>query len=400
MAELRKFYVHTPLIILRAGLALTVLMIVLVSYHTILQMRNLSQISKDMYQHPFLVSNAALELKFDIAQMRIRIMQIGSSSSVSEIESLSKEIDEQSSDAAHQLDIISKSFLGDMKRVNELNRELSSWATFRHEIISKAMAGTITAQDKAELTEGSFAYQKLAENTRYIASFANNRAMQFIAEADNKSSQAIENLVGLTMLVVLMLLGGAFYVFKTIQNYVYELQEHAHTDPLTGLLNRRQFHIMTDHEFGKLAREKNEMSVMMIDIDHFKRVNDHHGHAVGDAVLVALAKTLREELRDTDLLCRWGGEEVVLLLPGISEAAALEIAGRLNSKIARSPVLVDGTKVNYTVSIGISAFVNHVNVSQLISQADIALYHVKNNGRNGAVAYSSIGESGFSSQPV
>lgn len=389
----RKFLVRTPLIFLRTGLALTILMIVLVSYNTILQMRTLSQVSKDMYQHPFLVSNAALELKSDIAQIRIRIMQIALSGSVSEIVPLANEIDAQSADAERQLATISQDFLGDIQRVEALKSELKSWSDYRSRIIAKSLDGTLALEEKSAITTGTFTYRKIAENIDYISSFASNRAMQFIADADLKSSNAIERLVWLTALVVLMLVGGAFYVFRTIQSYVFELQEHAHTDPLTGLLNRRQFHSMSDHEFAKLARDKRSMSVMMIDIDHFKRINDQYSHAVGDLVLVALAKTLREELRDTDLLCRWGGEEIVLLLPGISEAAAVVIANRLNNKVASSPVLAGTTEVNYTISIGISAFEDHVQVSDLINQADIALYHVKNTGRNGAATYSSVAES-------
>lgn len=393
MSELKKYHVKTPLIFLRAGLALTILMIVLVSYNTIQQMRNLSQISKDMYQHPFLVSNATLELKSDIAQIRICMLQMGSTGSVSDIEKLTNEIEAQASDAKRQLATIATGFLGDMRKVEELQSSLDMWSSYRDRIIAKALNGSLTTEDKSELNAGTFTYKKIDTGINYIASFSSNRALQFIAEADIQSSTTIERLVWLTALVVLMLLGGAFYVFGTIQTYVEELQEHAHTDPLTGLLNRRQFHRMTDHEFAKLARKKSDMSVMMIDIDHFKHINDQYGHAVGDTVLVALSKTLREELRDTDLLCRWGGEEVVLLLPGISEAAALEIAGRLNNMIARNPVLVSGAKVNYTVSIGVSAFENHADVKELINQADIALYHVKNNGRNGAIAYSSVRES-------
>ena len=390
MNEYRKFRVRTPLALLKAGLALTIMLIVFVSYNTTLQLRDLKQFSNDIYQHPFLVSNAALELKSDIAQIRIRFMQITYATSVSEINDLSREIDTQAKDMDHQLEIISKSFLGDMHRVEELRSELIDWSNYRGEKIAKALDGTLTSEDKAAITAGSFTYRKSADDIDYISSFANNRAIQFIADANLRSSAAIEHLSRLTMLVVILLMIGGFYVFRTIHNYVIELQDHAHVDPLTGLLNRRQFHIMTDHEFGKLARAKNEMSVMMIDIDHFKNINDQHGHAVGDAVLVALSHSLREELRDTDLLCRWGGEEIVLLLPGICESAALEIAGRLNRKIAQKPVLAGHVKVNFTVSIGIAAYSTHANVADLISQADVALYHVKSNGRNGAVAYSSI----------
>jgi len=163
-----------------------------------------------------------------------------------------------------------------------------------------------------------------------------------------------------------------------------ETQELALTDPLTGLYNRRGFSEIGQIEFGRARRLQRPCSLLMIDIDHFKRINDRYGHAEGgDPVLQALGQYLKENTREIDLACRYGGEEFVVLLPEVDAPLALEIAERLREGIAHLKVQINSHEIAFTVSIGV-ATCNHVTptLEILLARADQAMYVAKHRGRN------------------
>ncbi len=158
------------------------------------------------------------------------------------------------------------------------------------------------------------------------------------------------------------------------------LSELASRDGLTGLHNRRHFDEKIAEEVSRAARYERELSLLMIDIDHFKAVNDRHGHQKGDEALAAVAETLRSSFRSTDILCRYGGEEIAVLLPETSEANAARIAELCRSKIeAGTPKLLG---FGLTVSIGVSSRAEGDAPELLVKAADGALYKAKEGGRN------------------
>ena len=164
-----------------------------------------------------------------------------------------------------------------------------------------------------------------------------------------------------------------------------ELLQLATTDFLTGLPNRRQFMAALGNEHARLQRELASCaSVLMIDIDHFKRVNDEHGHAVGDAVLRHLGTLMCQALRKVDVPGRVGGEEFAILLPGTDLAAAAVFAERLRRRVADSALTVDGGMViGITVSIGMAAMAGtDAHCDAALARADEALYRAKRGGRN------------------
>ena len=162
------------------------------------------------------------------------------------------------------------------------------------------------------------------------------------------------------------------------------LQEAALTDPLTGLGNRRVAFDRIDQEMSAARRRHRPVSVLMIDIDHFKQVNDRHGHDIGDAVLRQTARCLRETLRTPDTLCRIGGEEFLAICPDSSEAEAWQCAERLRRCIGTSPItLPDGQSLSVTVSIGVATIHPDIVCAQdLVKEADLAVYRAKAAGRN------------------
>jgi diguanylate cyclase (GGDEF)-like protein len=166
-----------------------------------------------------------------------------------------------------------------------------------------------------------------------------------------------------------------------------ETQELALTDPLTGLYNRRGFSEIGHIEFGRARRLQRPCSLLMIDIDHFKRINDRYGHAEGgDVVLQALGKYLKDNTREIDLVCRYGGEEFVVLLPDVDPPLALEIGERLREGIANLKVQINSHEIAFTVSVGV-ATCNHATTTLeiLLARADQAMYIAKHRGRNRVV---------------
>lgn len=164
---------------------------------------------------------------------------------------------------------------------------------------------------------------------------------------------------------------------------IQRIEQMAITDELTGLYNRHGLADLGRREFERALRYNRPLSVLMFDIDHFKQINDTCGHAGGDEVLRRLAGLCREILRETDLVVRYGGEEILVLMPENQLQSALDTAERLRAAIADMQVDVCGQLVNITVSIGAAELrEKHANLTELIACADRALYAAKQTGRN------------------
>ncbi len=167
---------------------------------------------------------------------------------------------------------------------------------------------------------------------------------------------------------------------------VEEMRQQAETDELTGLMNRRRFRQKADQELRRAARNQHPMAIMMLDIDHFKRINDTFGHAVGDVVLRDVAKQLKQGRREQDILCRWGGEEFLILLPESNTEAAQALAERIRHAVETTSF--DAFSKPVTISIGIA----DVDVKQPLKvstqRADQALYRAKEEGRNRVCCFS------------
>ena len=161
------------------------------------------------------------------------------------------------------------------------------------------------------------------------------------------------------------------------------LLELAQTDPLTRLCNRRHLYEKLEVEINRCLRGGNPISLIMADIDHFKRVNDKYGHQCGDEALVRVSDLLLEELRTYDLAARYGGEEFCLVLPETTMKAAVEVAERVRNKAEVMKFGVPMEREKLTMSFGVATFDNHEgSIDELIRLADEALYLAKNSGRN------------------
>lgn len=176
---------------------------------------------------------------------------------------------------------------------------------------------------------------------------------------------------------------AAFQDITSRKNREVLLKNQAIRDPLTSLFNRRYFEEEVYKRIMNAKIENQPFSVLMIDADHFKRVNDTWGHKTGDKVLIELASTCERALRDVDVVARYGGEEFVIFLADVNAKKAKTVADRLRETISEIVVHSDeGDEVRFTVSIGISSYEVSDNIDTLIKTADEALYKAKENGRN------------------
>ncbi len=161
------------------------------------------------------------------------------------------------------------------------------------------------------------------------------------------------------------------------------LEEAAYTDSLTGADTRRHFQELAEQELALVRRYGGQLSVFMLDLDHFKSVNDEHGHHSGDLVIMKLVYVCRVVLREVDVIGRWGGEEFVVLLPKTGAEQALEVAERLRQAIASTEVPLENKVIHFTTSIGVATLKEEdANIDLLLRRADQALYEAKNSGRN------------------
>lgn len=173
------------------------------------------------------------------------------------------------------------------------------------------------------------------------------------------------------------------YALK-LSDTLAELNRLATRDELTGLLNRRELNRILSEESERSARFGRPFSLVMLDLDHFKSVNDQHGHAAGDLVLQETAKRISVHLRRTDRVARFGGEEMAVLLIELDQAQAAEVAQRLVEEVRRTPyTLKDGTELTVTISAGLATLPIVAKTDlELLEAADTALYQAKKNGRN------------------
>ncbi len=201
--------------------------------------------------------------------------------------------------------------------------------------------------------------------------------------------------VGLTAfaLYIAVALGLAFgFFWLTTTSFSAQLEDAAGTDPLTRLYNRRTFLRACEKELHTSAHHRRSFSVLMVDLDHFKTVNDSFGHPVGDLALLAVVECMQNSVRGIDVLARWGGEEFAALLPNSSAEAAFIVAERMRNNIADIEVPVperspgDPAFLRITASIGIATYQPTDSIQTLLSRADRGLYLAKDSGRNRTLA--------------
>lgn len=230
------------------------------------------------------------------------------------------------------------------------------------------------------------------EQRPWLFQFAHNRPMTggidsmqqnctFIPLKDDKGE--IE-----AVAVVLMDVTDAAIYQRMLMDANKKLEESSNRDGLTGIFNRRYIEHTLNAEIKRVQRHGGELSILMFDLDHFKKINDVYGHLGGDEVLRETGRRVGGSIRETDVAGRYGGEEFLLVMPHTNPEQAMVVAERLRKKIEASPVVFGELAIAASASLGVTGLSGHHNeASHMIHEADLALYAAKKGGRNRAICY-------------
>lgn len=239
--------------------------------------------------------------------------------------------------------------------------------------------------------------QILAENSgsyQYADANGNTQILQvnylpelkwylFVEQGQDVALAGIQRTLWINILISLLITAVVIlFAHVALRNYQHRIEEMATIDKLTGLLNRNAFTMLMKKLLADHKRDPQPMAFLLADIDFFKQINDRHGHMAGDDVLAGIARRLIDGLRESDLVVRWGGEELLILLRHCDLSEALRIAESLRRGIGEEGFAVNGQAIPVTISIGVTEYQAGESTEQAVSRADAALYQAKNAGRN------------------
>lgn len=205
----------------------------------------------------------------------------------------------------------------------------------------------------------------------------------FVERSENGALKDIRSTLYLNLSVSLLITVIVLFATSlTINRYQRRLEKMATTDKLTGLANRQAFDLLLSQAIREQGRTQAPLLAILIDIDNFKPINDRLGHLAGDSVIRQVAATIRKTLRKADIVCRWGGEEFLVVVKDIPEAEGRQLAEKIRSAVESGPFHHKGETIAVTVSLGVAAHGQGETADQLIARADQALYAAKHAGRN------------------
>lgn len=218
-------------------------------------------------------------------------------------------------------------------------------------------------------------------NSRLIEEFGWYLIVEENEDVINFSTMKIlsGNLFGAFIVTIIVLFLSNF----TIKGYQQRLEEMATTDHLTQSLNRRAFEILFQQTIKSAKRGDHQIfSIALFDIDNFKNINDKYGHIAGDKVIYTTASIIKNHIRESDIFCRWGGEEFLLLLPECESKAAMIITEKIREIIYKEQIQIENELISITISIGVASYISNESEEALIQRADKALYTAKKTGKN------------------
>jgi diguanylate cyclase (GGDEF)-like protein len=205
--------------------------------------------------------------------------------------------------------------------------------------------------------------------------------------AQTSNENAILRLYGIVAFSLLIIL--FIYIAYRLKHSAYlQVKELALRDQLTGLFNRRALHDIFELEMSRVNRNKKTFSIILLDIDHFKVLNDTYGHDYGDIVLQKVASALQDSIRSMDKVARWGGEEFLVFLPETNKEQASHLAEKLRLAVSNIELTYQDKLLQVTVSLGVCEYNQQGEYKDMVKQADLGLYKAKETGRNKVVCLS------------
>lgn len=242
------------------------------------------------------------------------------------------------------------------------------------------------------LAERSGSWQYLANGSNHILQVSYLPELKwflFVEQNEDLSLAGIRQTLYINLAISLLVSAMIILLARgALSRYQSRIEELATTDELTGLLNRHAFSILQERMLAGYRREPRPLCALLLDVDHFKQLNDRHGHLAGDRVLNAIGHQLRAGLRESDLAVRWGGEEFLIVLQGCALAEGLRIAEQFRASIEAARPCAEQSDLAVTVSIGVAEFDGQESFERTIDRADACLYAAKAAGRNAVRAQS------------
>ena len=242
----------------------------------------------------------------------------------------------------------------------QFNIDLTLWGGF---LILAGWAGSLSENLKSELEESKRLRLELSQDKEKLKNLNEqlNQANQDLADQVAKRT-------------------------KELEESHEELKQLSWTDPLTGLYNRRSCEEKFQSEIDRFKRTNKTFSIILADIDFFKKINDTYGHNTGDEILVETARVMQSCFRKTDMVFRWGGEEFLIILTGTEIKGGAFVADKIRCAIEDNEFISNGTKISITLSLGVTDFIEGQSMQDCIAEADRNLYTAKSQGRNRTVA--------------
>lgn len=349
-------------------------------------MREMHQTTRNLYEHPFAVSNAALELKADLYQIRSSLLYATLIKADARVMSETipfMQAHERMAEA--NIAIIKHRYSGDPQQIINLQKKWQALNQVRDQILQKLQIARYSDANRLIETDWTNRFSEVARLNDSILAYANQRANQYVEESQQRLQRHTKTgLIYASLLLTLFLIVSVFVVWRIYQLHI-EADKFAFTDFLTGIANRRHFMHELESEIRRSQRYQVPFSFAMVDIDHFKKINDQHGHPAGDLILQNFCLKCVNALRTSDMVGRLGGEEFGILMPMTDLHEAARVIERLRSEIDHSVLVENGEKIHYTASFGLvstSQLNDQQGLAHMMRMADAALYSAKKQGRN------------------
>lgn len=349
-------------------------------------MREMHQTTRKLYEYPFAVANAALALEADLYQIRSHLLYVtliqADRQQLANAEAL---IDACEQRAQQKIVTIARSYSRAPQQVMQLKQQLALLGNVREQVLQKLSAARYAEANQLIETEWTARFAKVAGLNEIILKHAHQRAIEYVNESQQRLEQHTKRGLSYAALLLSLFVGvGAFVAWRIYQLHI-EADKFAFTDFLTGIANRRHFIHELESEIRRSQRYELPFSFAMVDIDHFKKINDQHGHHAGDLVLQNFCLRCVNALRTSDIVGRLGGEEFGILMPMTDLHEAARVIERLRAEIDHSVMTDQGEKIHYTASFGLvstSQLGEQQGMAHLMKMADAALYTAKQQGRN------------------
>ncbi|MFT5521145.1 MAG: diguanylate cyclase (GGDEF)-like protein [Enterobacterales bacterium] len=284
-----------------------------------------------------------------------------------------------------QKDGLEKSLVMTEYEFDETKDAFRNWLPSLHQ-------GIIEIDEEFYLDDGQYIISASAPIFEKDGEFFGLLGVDFDISLYEKNRQEILNIAYLVILaafiISLLIAKKVYTISNNLEKIHAKLYRQAHTDFLTDAYNRRYFIELAEREISRSRRYSHILSLLMIDIDYFKKINDKYGHLTGDEVLISLVKIIKENMRNNDILARFGGEEFIMLLPDTDLNGSIVFTERLQKKLSLLEFKsLEGESFSITVSIGISQFESKIDMDAWLNQADEAMYQAKDSGRDQIKCY-------------